>query len=71
MSTAQLGFCTPLTSHAALCNERYANFLLGDGVVDRDEARYRIKEATRYYQEWGAEAKVQMLENDARWIEYD
>jgi hypothetical protein len=55
--------------HAALFFERYAYisfFLLQQkegprsDVVD-EEAKYRIDEAIRLYQEWGAMAKVELL----------
>ncbi|KAL3928248.1 MAG: hypothetical protein SGBAC_012732, partial [Bacillariaceae sp.] len=37
--------------HAALCNERYADFLT-DHSPDEEEAKYRLTEAIRYYKEW-------------------
>jgi histidine kinase len=46
--------------HAALFNERYADFLLQD-LGEEDEAKYRIGEAIRFYKFWGAEAKVKIL----------
>mmetsp|Transcript_33625 Transcript_33625/g.81470 ORF Transcript_33625/g.81470 Transcript_33625/m.81470 type:complete len:1082 (-) Transcript_33625:65-3310(-) len=46
--------------HAALFNERYADFLVGCNR-DKDEIEYRLKESTRYYEEWGAKGKVQQL----------
>jgi predicted ATPase len=46
--------------HAALCNERYADFLRKE-LGDEDEASYRMEEAIRFYGDWGAEAKVEML----------
>ena len=48
--------------HAALFNERYADFLLRQ-VGDKEEAKYRTKEAIRYYKDWGAEAKAIILIN--------
>mmetsp|Transcript_42708 Transcript_42708/g.103293 ORF Transcript_42708/g.103293 Transcript_42708/m.103293 type:complete len:1107 (-) Transcript_42708:45-3365(-) len=47
--------------HAALLNERYADFLTHDTDL-KDEAAYRIEKAIEYYREWGAMGKVQMLE---------
>jgi hypothetical protein len=46
--------------HAALCNERYADFLLQE-LSDEEEAKYRMEEAIRFYEEWGAVGKVEML----------
>ncbi|KAL3938885.1 MAG: hypothetical protein SGBAC_006285 [Bacillariaceae sp.] len=48
--------------HAGLFNERYSDFLK---VVRKDpeEANYRISEAIRWYGEWGALRKVEMLQN--------
>jgi len=46
--------------HAGLINERYGDFVKGD-LFDDDEYRYRIQEAIRFYREWGASAKVNML----------
>ena len=54
---------------AALFNERFADYLLvrkasigNDSVRFKEEAQYRLGEAIRYYNEWGATVKVQMLE---------
>lgn len=49
--------------HAALINERYADFA-GRILLDEEECRYRTREAIHYYREWGAFAKVKMLEKD-------
>eukprot|EP00980_Cylindrotheca_fusiformis_P006729 scaffold1400_cov137-Cylindrotheca_fusiformis.AAC.7 len=46
--------------HAGLFNERYADFFRFE-LKDEEEARYRIDEAIRWYTEWGAEQKVEML----------
>lgn len=46
--------------HAALINERYADYLLEE-LGDADEAKYRTEEAIRFYKDWGAEAKVNIL----------
>ena len=46
--------------HAALLNERYADFLERD-ILDKEEYRYRMREAIRFYREWGADSKVEML----------
>ncbi|CAJ1947727.1 unnamed protein product [Cylindrotheca closterium] len=47
--------------HAALCNERYADFLTHHSP-DEEEAKYRLSEAIRYYKEWGAMGKAELLE---------
>ena len=47
--------------HAALFNELYSDFLLRERD-DRDEAKYRLEEAMRYYQDWGAFGKLEQLE---------
>jgi predicted ATPase len=46
--------------HAALFNERYADFLRHN-VLDDYEADYRIEEAIRFYKAWGAQGKVRIL----------
>ena len=46
---------------AALANERFANFSMVY-LSDEDDAKYRTKEAIRFYKAWGADAKVQLLE---------
>ncbi|CAJ1963412.1 unnamed protein product [Cylindrotheca closterium] len=46
--------------HAALSNERYADFLLRC-MKDKEEHDYRIQEAVRFYKDWGAERRVQQL----------
>eukprot|EP00980_Cylindrotheca_fusiformis_P027453 scaffold20461_cov117-Cylindrotheca_fusiformis.AAC.16 len=46
--------------HAALINERYAEFLLVERL-DEQESKYRLGEAIRFYQEWGALGKVEEL----------
>lgn len=46
---------------AALANERYADFCRHE-LGDENEARFRIAKAIRYYQEWGAHAKVEQLQ---------
>jgi hypothetical protein len=43
---------------AALANERYADFVVDDDV---DEAAYRLEESVRFYSQWGATQKVEML----------
>ena len=47
--------------HAGLFNERYAEFLKHHRK-DAEEANYRISEAIRWYGEWGAQRKVEMLQ---------
>ena len=49
--------------HAALFNERFADFLKHD-LVDKEESSYRLKEAIRWYKEWGAKRKVELLEKE-------
>ena len=46
--------------HAALFNERFADFLKHT-MLDEGESSYRLKEAIRWYDEWGAKRKVEML----------
>jgi hypothetical protein len=46
--------------HAALANERYADFLQNE-LGDEEEAKYRLEEAARFYKSWGADAKVELL----------
>jgi len=46
--------------HAALANERFASFLL-HCMNDEEEASYRIQEAIRFYNDWGAALKVEQL----------
>mmetsp|Transcript_30744 Transcript_30744/g.73787 ORF Transcript_30744/g.73787 Transcript_30744/m.73787 type:complete len:128 (-) Transcript_30744:256-639(-) len=46
--------------HAALFNERFADFVQGD-LGDEEEASYRLKEAIRWYGEWGARRKVELM----------
>ncbi|CAJ1938942.1 unnamed protein product [Cylindrotheca closterium] len=46
--------------HAALFNELYSDYLLRERN-DRDEAKYRLEEAIRYYEDWGALGKVKKL----------
>ena len=46
--------------HAALFNERFADFLQCD-LSDEEESSFRLKEAIRWYKEWGAKRKVEML----------
>ena len=48
--------------HSGLFNERYADFLLNKRK-DVNEAKYRLGEAIRYYEEWGATGKVQQLKD--------
>mmetsp|Transcript_13096 Transcript_13096/g.31000 ORF Transcript_13096/g.31000 Transcript_13096/m.31000 type:complete len:1255 (+) Transcript_13096:109-3873(+) len=47
--------------HAGMFNERYAEFLL-DVCGDAEEAKYRIQEAIRYYEEWRAPGKVDEMQ---------
>lgn len=49
--------------HAALFNERYADFLL-DERDDPERASYYLDEAIRLYQQWGATRKIKMLQSD-------
>jgi predicted ATPase len=52
-----------LTHDTALACERFATFLFYCGHDD-STANYQLNEALRYYQEWGAFAKVAMLQRD-------
>ncbi|CAJ1947917.1 unnamed protein product [Cylindrotheca closterium] len=56
--TARTGYL----HHSGLFNERYADFLLSKRK-DVNEAKYRLEEAIRYYEEWGATGKVQQLKD--------
>ncbi|CAJ1941081.1 unnamed protein product [Cylindrotheca closterium] len=47
-------------NHAALSNERYSDFLLNE-LHDSQEAKYRMDEAIRFYEDWGAYAKADRL----------
>lgn len=47
--------------HAALFNERYADFLL-DERDDPERATYYLDEAIRLYEQWGATRKIEMLQ---------
>ena len=46
--------------HAALFNERFADFLRYD-LSEEEESSYRLREAIRWYGEWGAKRKVELL----------
>ena len=45
---------------AALANERYGEFLLRD-MSDQQEAAFRFEQAIKFYSEWGALKKVELL----------
>ncbi|KAL3941131.1 MAG: hypothetical protein SGBAC_004470 [Bacillariaceae sp.] len=47
--------------HAALLNERYADFLL-HVCNDKSEAMYRLEQAIQYYKDWGANWKSDELQ---------
>mmetsp|Transcript_22825 Transcript_22825/g.56383 ORF Transcript_22825/g.56383 Transcript_22825/m.56383 type:complete len:140 (-) Transcript_22825:14-433(-) len=49
--------------HAALFNERYADYRLTEHG-DKEDARYYLAEAVRYYTEWGAIGKAEQLKKD-------
>ena len=49
--------------HAALCNERYADYRL-NVKQDADDAKYYLGEAAKYYSEWGAMGKAAKLKRD-------
>eukprot|EP00980_Cylindrotheca_fusiformis_P012096 scaffold2923_cov121-Cylindrotheca_fusiformis.AAC.6 len=53
--------------HAALINERYAEFL-GEESSDEEESKHRFGEAIRFYEEWEAFGKVEMLKNQLHWF---
>eukprot|EP00980_Cylindrotheca_fusiformis_P012095 scaffold2923_cov121-Cylindrotheca_fusiformis.AAC.5 len=46
--------------HAALINERYAEFLREE-LSDEEESKHWFGEAIRFYEEWGAFGKVELL----------
>ncbi|CAJ1938999.1 unnamed protein product [Cylindrotheca closterium] len=48
--------------HAALFNERYADFLLNE-VDDAERASHYLDEAIRLYKQWGANRKIKMLQS--------
>lgn len=50
--------------HAALFNELYSDFLLLE-LNDKDEAKYRLEEAIKYYEDWGALGKVHQLKKSS------
>ncbi|KAL3934394.1 MAG: hypothetical protein SGBAC_009883 [Bacillariaceae sp.] len=50
--------------HAALFNELYSDFLLRE-KKNEDEARYRLGEAIRYYDDWGAGGVVARLKKSS------
>ncbi|CAJ1941079.1 unnamed protein product [Cylindrotheca closterium] len=52
-------------NHAALANERYSDFLLNE-LHDSAEAKYRMDEAIRFYEDWGAYAKVDGLKGSSQ-----
>merc|ERR1712226_130612 len=47
---------------AAIASERLGEFLLDSSINDREEAKYRIEEAIRYWKGWGALGKLDQLE---------
>lgn len=47
-------------NHAALFNERYSDFLRHQ-MKDEENATFRMKEALRFYGEWGADGVVRAL----------
>ena len=49
--------------HAALCNERYADYRRYEHN-DLDDAKYLMTEAVRYYAEWGAVGKAEELRKE-------
>lgn len=49
--------------HAALFNERYADYRLTERG-DKEDGRYYLAEAIRYYIEWGAVGKAERLQKD-------
>lgn len=51
--------------HSALCNERYADFLLST-QSDETDALYRLSESIRFYEEWGAVGKANELRRQMR-----
>ena len=46
---------------AGIANERYALYLLSLESYDKDDAAFYMREAIRYYSEWGASRKCRLL----------
>lgn len=51
-----------LIHDVALASERFAVFLFR--YDQEDSAKYQLRESVRYYNEWGAHAKISMLESE-------
>jgi hypothetical protein len=49
------------TQDAALANERYGEFML-TVKLDKDDANYYFEQSIKFYAEWGATKKVEMLQ---------
>ncbi|KAL3927280.1 MAG: hypothetical protein SGBAC_013148, partial [Bacillariaceae sp.] len=54
--------------HAGLFNELYSDFLWRE-KEDKDEARYHLKQAIRYYEDWGALGVVARLQKSTLLLE--
>eukprot|EP00980_Cylindrotheca_fusiformis_P012102 scaffold2923_cov121-Cylindrotheca_fusiformis.AAC.12 len=54
--------------HAALINERFAEFLREERS-DEEESKHRFGEAIRFYEEWGAFGKAEMLKKQLYLLE--
>jgi hypothetical protein len=51
------------TQDAALANERCGEFILSV-LSDKDEGRYYLEQAIKFYSDWGATKKVEMLQDE-------
>jgi len=51
--------------HAGLFNERFAD-LYESVLMDEEEALYRLKESVRWYSQWGADLKVELLSSNLK-----
>jgi hypothetical protein len=52
---------------AGLASERFGEYLLSE-LDEKDEGIYRIQNALRYFDDWGAKGKVESLEKRYEWI---
>ena len=51
--------------HAALFHERFAEYRL-EVLGDKDDGKYHMEQAIRYYTEWGAVGKAEKLKKDVK-----
>ena len=50
-----------ILNHLGLTNERYADYFIEARSLE-ERGEEHLKKAVQYYKEWGAEAKVKMVE---------